>query len=238
VAGQDGQLIERYWSAINKPVFSPDGRVAYIIHTAEDITALINSEKREEEHQVLQQAYIKVQESEAALKRFQFMADNALDPFILMREDGTFAYLNKKGLDVWDYTNEEVRPIRVPDVDRLYNDVAYKELFEKAQRETIPQFETLYKRKNGHVFPVELNVNGIMLNGKPHLFAIARDISERRKQEEVFEAQNVLIRTITENATSTLFMMNAKGYCTFMNVAGEKMFGYSQEEIRSKPKDW
>jgi hypothetical protein len=36
-----------------------------------------------------------------------------------------------------------------------------------------------------------------MLNGKPHLFAIARDISERRKQEEVFEAQNVLICTIT-----------------------------------------
>ncbi|MBB1287273.1 PAS domain S-box protein [Flavisolibacter sp. BT320] len=62
-----------------------------------------------------------------------------------------------------------------------------------------------------------------------------RDISERKKQEEEIETQNVLIRTITDNATSTLFMMNAKGYCTFMNAAGEKMFGYSQEEIRSKP---
>jgi PAS domain S-box-containing protein len=62
-----------------------------------------------------------------------------------------------------------------------------------------------------------------------------RDISERKKQEEEIEAQNVLIRTITDNATSTLFMMNAKGYCTFMNAAGEKMFGYTQQEIRSKP---
>lgn len=62
-----------------------------------------------------------------------------------------------------------------------------------------------------------------------------RDISERKKQEEEIEAQNVLIKTITDNATSTLFMMNAGGYCTFMNAAGEKMFGYSQVEIRSKP---
>jgi PAS domain S-box-containing protein len=62
-----------------------------------------------------------------------------------------------------------------------------------------------------------------------------RDISERKKQQEAIEAQNVLIQTITDNATSALLMMNATGYCTFMNAAGEKMFGYSGEEIRSKP---
>jgi PAS domain S-box-containing protein len=73
-------------------------------------------------------------------------------------------------------------------------------------------------------------------SGKPYrMLGSMQDISERRKQEEEIQAQHELIRTMAENATSTLFMMNAKGYCTFMNKAGEKMFGYSQEEIRSKP---
>ena len=65
VAGKGGQLTETYWSAINKPVFGADGEVFYIIHAAEDITALLKSEQREEEHQALQQAHKKIMESEA-----------------------------------------------------------------------------------------------------------------------------------------------------------------------------
>ncbi|WP_051068857.1 PAS domain S-box protein [Cesiribacter andamanensis] len=44
-----------------------------------------------------------------------------------------------------------------------------------------------------------------------------------------------LTRTITDNATSALVMMDATGHCTYMNPAAEKMFGYSFEEIRQKP---
>ena len=32
IAGENGGFSERYWRASNKPVFSPDGEVAYIIH--------------------------------------------------------------------------------------------------------------------------------------------------------------------------------------------------------------
>jgi PAS domain S-box-containing protein len=46
-AGADGQFIERYWKAINKPVLSPDGEVAYIIHSAEEITDQVKAENRE-----------------------------------------------------------------------------------------------------------------------------------------------------------------------------------------------
>ncbi|RXF72392.1 sensor histidine kinase [Arcticibacter tournemirensis] len=58
---------------------------------------------------------------------------------------------------------------------------------------------------------------------------------EYRKLEEALERQNKLIRTITENATTALFTMNTEGYCTYMNPAGERMFGYTAEEIASTP---
>lgn len=56
--------------------------------------------------------------------------------------------------------------------------------------------------------------------------------------EEALQEKDKIIklnRTITDNATSALFMMDGNGYCTFMNPAGEKMFGYTFEEIRKKP---
>lgn len=38
-----GIFIERYWRAINAPVYSSDGsKVAYILHTVEEITAQVN----------------------------------------------------------------------------------------------------------------------------------------------------------------------------------------------------
>jgi PAS domain S-box-containing protein len=64
---------------------------------------------------------------------------------------------------------------------------------------------------------------------------IVIDITVGKESEHALKAQNKLIKTITDNATSALFLMNNKGYCTFINPAGEAMFGYSQEEISSKP---
>ncbi|MEJ8757514.1 CHASE domain-containing protein [Pontibacter sp. H259] len=46
---------------------------------------------------------------------------------------------------------------------------------------------------------------------------------------------NRLKQTITDNATAALFMMDANGYCTFMNPAAEEMTGYTFEEISKKP---
>ncbi|NEM96399.1 CHASE domain-containing protein [Pontibacter burrus] len=46
---------------------------------------------------------------------------------------------------------------------------------------------------------------------------------------------NRLKQTITDNATAALFIMDANGYCTFMNPAAEEMTGFTFEEISSKP---
>ncbi|GAB3203109.1 PAS domain S-box-containing protein [Pontibacter aydingkolensis] len=46
---------------------------------------------------------------------------------------------------------------------------------------------------------------------------------------------NQLKQTITDNATAALFIMDARGYCTFMNPAAEEMTGYTFEEITKKP---
>lgn len=64
---------------------------------------------------------------------------------------------------------------------------------------------------------------------------IVIDITRVKEAEFALQAQNKLIKTITDNATSALLMMNEAGYCTFMNPAAQVMFGYTFEEISSKP---
>jgi PAS domain S-box-containing protein len=52
-----GGFAEKYWRASNRPVLNNEGEVAYIIHTAEDITHEIKARELEEKIKGLEQAY-------------------------------------------------------------------------------------------------------------------------------------------------------------------------------------
>lgn len=54
---EDGSFDVRYWRASNKPVFSPVGDLAFIIHTAEDITDQMKAEQRETQIEGIEKAY-------------------------------------------------------------------------------------------------------------------------------------------------------------------------------------
>jgi PAS domain S-box-containing protein len=90
-------------------------------------------------------------------------------------------------------------------------------------------------RKDGTSFYTFSNISTLKLKDKSLLVCVQRDITEEKRNKAALEYQSTLNKTITDNATSALFMMDAKGYCTFMNPAAEKMFGYSFEEISTKP---
>ncbi|WP_437576182.1 PAS domain S-box protein [Sorangium sp. So ce887] len=59
------------------------------------------------------------------------------------------------------------------------------------------------------------------------------DVSDIRRAEEAFRVQHRLVRTIAENATLGLLMMDAHQRCTFMNPAAEKITGFRFDEIQA-----
>lgn len=183
----NGTLQTFYFNFSYKALRNADGTIYGILNMATDVTDQVLAKK-------------KLEESEQELAQFKYMADNAQDPFILMRQDGSFAYLNPKALEAWGYTAEEAKRLRVPDVDPIYNDEVFSAAFASAQTESIPQFETLHKRKDGHIYPVEVNMGGLVLGGKPHMFAIARNITERKKAEEALVEKDRNFRSIIHRA--------------------------------------
>ena len=64
---------------------------------------------------------------------------------------------------------------------------------------------------------------------------IFRDITQRRDAERALQAQHQLTRTITDSATSALFLMDTRQHCTFMNPAAEAMVGYTLDEVQGQP---
>ncbi|WP_026463553.1 ATP-binding protein [Adhaeribacter aquaticus] len=156
--------------------------------------------------------------TEGELKKFKLMSDYAFDAFILMREDGSFAYLNDLALQRWGYTREEALNVRVPDVDPNHQEDKFNEVFALAQKQgALPTFETLHKRKDGSTYPVEVSMGGITLDGEPHMFAVARDITRRKQSEQALSESEDRFRTFANNIQNLAWMAKADGYTFWYN---------------------
>ncbi|RYD93796.1 MAG: PAS domain S-box protein, partial [Sphingobacteriales bacterium] len=59
-----GGFLEKYWKSTNAPVLNAAGDIEFLIHTSEDVTAQVKAAKADEEHQLLLQAFRRVEESE------------------------------------------------------------------------------------------------------------------------------------------------------------------------------
>lgn len=209
IRADDG--LQRWVRFIGRAYFDNAGNATRLTGIVQDITAI---KKTEEE-----------------VMRFKYMADNARDPFILMRQDGTFAYLNEQALERWGYAPEEVRHIRVPDVDPIYNDTVFQAAFARAQAEKIPPFETLHRKKNGTIYPVEVNMGGLMLDGQPHMFALARDITERKKAEQILAESEERYRLLSEQLEE-LVQLRTKELATanaMLATANEELAAFNEE---------
>ncbi len=53
VQAADGTSVERYWSAMNAPMFGPDGEVSYIVSAVQDVTGEVLERRSEEARSLL-----------------------------------------------------------------------------------------------------------------------------------------------------------------------------------------
>jgi signal transduction histidine kinase/ActR/RegA family two-component response regulator len=65
---EGGTFEERYWSPLNTPVFGPDGKIAYIIHRVEDVTAFVRLKQLEiEQHKLAEELQSKTSQMESEI---------------------------------------------------------------------------------------------------------------------------------------------------------------------------
>jgi len=181
---RNGFIENCYFDFAYSPIRKEDGEIGGVLVTVIETTKkkkALDDLKESEER--LHRKKNELEDALDELNLFKFMADNAADAFILMRADGSFAYLNNIAVEKWGYTREELEHIRVPDVDMVYNDEKFKNLFKGSLKGAIISFETFHKNKQGHIYPVEISLGSLQSKDEPLVFAIARDITARKKVE-------------------------------------------------------
>ena len=96
------------------------------------------------------------------------------------------------------------------------------------------ELETRAYRADGELFDVELRVFPIRHRGAPHVLAIARDITERRRAEERLRASEERYRLLFETESDAIVLVDTETLrLVDVNRAALEMYGYTREQLLS-----
>ncbi|MDB5823221.1 MAG: hypothetical protein JWR21_1925 [Herminiimonas sp.] len=124
------------------------------------------------------------EQSEAALRQseahFRALVEQASDSFYVHEFNGRLIDVNQRGCDALGYNRTELLDMSLADIDPELSLQKLESLLESARSGQAVSLESQHRRRDGSVFPVELRIGAIEINGQQHLLSLARDISERK----------------------------------------------------------
>jgi len=130
-----------------------------------------------------EQEIIKRKQVEDKLKLFRALLDQSDDAIeIIDPATSRFIDVNEGACRELGYSREELLSMRIHDIDPefAHDPEKIRKLVEKSGQARV---ETIHRRKDGSILPVEVNLKRITLD-KTYGLAITRDITERKQAEQ------------------------------------------------------
>ncbi|MDD2224679.1 MAG: PAS domain S-box protein [Candidatus Shapirobacteria bacterium] len=185
---------------------------------------------------------------EESEERFRLAVDAAIDPVIMMNQEGNITLWNKAAEKTYGYSQKEalghslhhlILPPKKYNVDQSVNLKNFKQTGQSPIFGKILELETT--NKAGKIIPIELSVALIKTKNEISAFGIIRDISIRRRHEKLLIQKNNILK---EEKLKTEALLSGIGdgvlaidqnfKITYANHIAEKLLGWTSKELIGK----
>lgn len=169
-----------------------------------------------------------LRESEA---RYRMVMEQASDGIYLCDQDGIIVDANVKAAEMFGFRLDEfihlniktlIDPEGIPD--------AYFRIPDNRDRQSII-VERRFLKKNGTPFTVELSAK--LLDDGRHQ-AIIRDITERKKLEQILKDNERKFRALIENSCDIIIILSGDFQLKFVSPSVSRILGFDPEVIKDK----
>ncbi|GAB4300068.1 MAG: hypothetical protein Kow0098_27060 [Ignavibacteriaceae bacterium] len=174
------------------------------------------------------------QEKKSMEKYLSYMSKYANDIIFMIRPDGTIHKSNDRACEVYGYTPVEFSQMTIYDLRSPEESQLVFNQLEKIIKNGSAFFEAVHVKKDGTLFPVEINSRVIRLQDEIFLFSVVRDITERKKAEEDLIQSEKQYRYLFENNPQPMWIYDLETLAFLeVNQAAIKQYGYSKNEFLS-----
>jgi PAS domain S-box-containing protein len=174
--------------------------------------------------------------SEAALReseeKYRSFIERANDGIVVV-QDGILKMCNRAITEFWGGSIEQIlgknftdfiHPDALPEVVNRYN--------QRMAGESPPSiYETIFMRKDGSKFYVELNAGIISYEGRNADLVIVRDVNERRKIEMALRESEATARALMNAPIDSVILSDPKGIILALNETAALRFGKRGDEL-------
>lgn len=252
---EGGGFEQRWWSPINTPILDAKNNLLYIVHRVEDVTTFVQRQNdtddlRRHTREMEAEIYLRAQEVQVAnqqlrdanvalqkqaehLRELEIERDRffnlSVDMFCIAGSDGYFKRVNKAFERTLGYTEAEL--LGAPYASFIHpEDLASTAAQAKGQLEghAAIQFENRYRCKDGSYRYLSWNATPFSADGLT--YAVARDISDKRKAEENLrlalassETSLERLNAILSAVSSGLLVTDLDNRIVLLNHVAEKL---------------
>ena len=146
----------------------------------------------------VQRRYTIELERKALAEHYDYATKYANDIILMADQEGRIVDVNERGVLKYGYTLEEMRGLSIADIRDMNNVTPVEETRNRIGEENGLLFETMHRRKDGSLFPVEVSARAIKIENTVFYQSIVRDITERKQAEEKLKALNSLYYMLSQ----------------------------------------
>lgn len=159
--------------------------------------------------------------------------DQSLEAYFLLDEDLCFIDVNAAACNSLGYSREELLGMTPLEIDPDLTPAMFAE-FRAMQPGTTSTLITRHQAKDGNTFPVEISIAHFMEGGVHYIIALVRNITERKRMENMLLEQNLFLDSLLNAIPVPIFYKDKDTRYKGFNKAFEEFYGKDKDALIGK----
>ena len=140
---------------------------------------------------------IRRKRDEQQLRFAQFSVDHCSTAVFWIGSDAQIVYVNHAACDSLGYTRDELLSMRLYEVTTAITHDTWQRTANSTREKGFQNIESMHRRKDGSLFPVEVIVNHLEFDGQEYHVAFVHDITQRQQAEETLRRRHDGLARVT-----------------------------------------
>ncbi|MBN1453141.1 MAG: PAS domain S-box protein [Anaerolineales bacterium] len=166
-------------------------------------------------------------QTEEALRLTRFTVDSVADAVYWIDPQARIVDVNEAACRMLGYTREELTEMSLTGIDPGFSLARWPDIWKNIREGGKLTLEAQHRTKAGRLIPVEIMANYIKFGARELDCAVVRDVTERKKAEEILE----MFKYSNDHASIAIFWMDRDANYMYVNNEACRSLGYTRVEL-------
>jgi len=144
--------------------------------------------------------------------------------------DGTIVDANPAASEYYGYPLPALVGSKVADIN-VFDERTVREELSRAAAEERSYFRLRHRLASGEIRDVEVHSSPIDVEGRPLLYSIVHDTTDRARAEELLRQSEARYRLLAENAHDLIVLVDGDGKFLYVSPSHARVLGYEPREL-------